>query len=469
MKKLALFVFLSVWIYSMMFSQSSLSLPKLEIKFSWEEGGGIWVYDSTHQYSYDHQGNRLLDLVTDTTTGQPLRQHFRQYNDDNRLISDSLFVWQGNSWLPINWLTLQYYDHPNAMYSPERAWNLLHPSLKEGSLQTWNDSTNNWDTTLYYVFQIVFDPNGRDLAWTWLSWKPDTSALCGFGQELFEYNPQGQLERRTYQTWDNGLNTWQNLSQVLYTYKSNGETDVKLARSWNAQNGVWVNAFREHRFHFDSLGNVTKFERQNWANGLWINIRSLLTSFQADNRSYIRTRKIFQGGLWLNDRRWHQFYDTHENEILNLVQDWDSAQGIWVNRSGYELLNYYDASDRLTEKIRRRWDSYQGFMVNEKRSIFANFQLIGNVGLEDQYTWDNVRVFPNPTIDKSLLLWEEEALPLRWELYDTRGSLLRSEAIKAYQQQASIDLRSLPNGIYRVRLVSKKGIWSANLLRTGAL
>lgn len=461
----SLLILLSLVLNSSLYAQSTAAPPQKEVKFTWDEPSSAWRYDSTHLYRYDADENRILETVVDTIAGDSLRAMHRRYNADNRLISDSLLLWSNNAWHPVQWLTLQFYEQADAIYSPDRVWNLVHPSLQAGTLQLWNDSLNNWDTSIHYSFSIMFDPDGRDREWIWSSWHPDSQMLINIAKEVFAYTPQGSLERRTYQAWVDSTNSFQNFAQIDYTYKSNGEKDVELTKSWNAQLGTWVAAFRDHRFHYDSQGNIENFERQNWQGTLWVDMWSEQTSYEPDNRSYIRTRKKRMNSLWVNDRRWHQFYDDFGNLELSLTQDWDTTFNNWLTTMGVENLNYYDSLDRMTEQIRQVWDSYQGFMVNEKRSLFFDFLPRNNVAIESEIFAD-IQLYPNPSSDRIVLQWAESNTQLRqWTLYDLQGKVLLSQAIPINEKQIDIDVQSLPAGIYLFRVESDLGYWSQRLIK----
>lgn len=439
-------------------------LPGKEIQFHWDLAMSSWAYDSTHLYQYDSEGNPVFEQRVDTVNNLDLSRYFRAFNADNKVISDSSERWLSNMWTPNLDLKFQYYSNPPD--ESETCWQIVDPLLKELLARNWNADSMVWDTLANWEFTITFSPSGPVLDWIWSFWSPDSNRQLNFARESKVYSAEGWLTKRTCQSWNAKTMDWENTNQTEYALKPSGRLDQVIVSKWDDILNQWLPVYRLHRVQYDISERIEQYERQNWINDDWVDLWSFQFLYESDSISHSLIRRKRQNALWVNDRRTRIFYDQHGTLSLNITQNWDTDFAKWETNSGNEFLNFYDSEGRMTEQIRRKWNLRDGLMENQGRSLFLDFQAIGNVA-NSALIQEGVSIYPNPANSTVILRWERSGALQHWEVYDLSGQLLirRQIAEGSQAERFELDVEPLARGMYLLRATSESGTWSGRLVK----
>jgi len=152
------------------------------------------------------------------------------------------------------------------------------------------------------------------------------------------------------------------------------------------------------------------------------------------------------------------------------------GSGLWQLLIGTETgqINHYDEIEgNLLGEFHLVTNSYEGIFEGERCSIHLNDinsdgQLdlfVGNVGggvgvythlpvgVNDQYYSQDIKLYPNPTRDQMWIEFPDKIeLPVNIEIIDNTGRVVQST--QARSVRVELDLNSVANGLYLVRLTS---------------
>ncbi len=96
--------------------------------------------------------------------------------------------------------------------------------------------------------------------------------------------------------------------------------------------------------------------------------------------------------------------------------------------------------------------------VTENHRIYATFSKI--IGVEEDFVTGTI-IYPNPTSGIVNILCQDAEL---FNIYSTYGQLLISQTTNG-NDHVTIDISSLPSGIYLIQLVSKEGLATNQIIK----
>lgn len=86
----------------------------------------------------------------------------------------------------------------------------------------------------------------------------------------------------------------------------------------------------------------------------------------------------------------------------------------------------------------------------------------GSTSIADVWKGGTIKMYPNPT-SHQLQIEVEDSETLTLQLFDLQGKILQRQTIS--QEQTTLDLANLPDGIYWVRLTGAQGVWSEQVVK----
>lgn len=387
-----------------------------------DQGSLIRLFDSTYEWQWDtlSSGWKIAAKGIDYI-----------YDSKNNLTSDIWQNWNGNVWVNSN-KYLNTYDGSN--------------NCTIALSQTWNGSA--WVNSDQYTSS--FDANNNQTAWLAQNW--NGSAWVNSDQYTYSYDANNILTIELYQTW-NGSG-WVNQNQDTYSYDSNNNRTGDLYQSWNGSG--WVNS-GQWSFTYDANNNLISELFQSWNSSGWVN--SILTTYSYDSKNNL-TSDLFQtwnGSAWANYMKDLNTYDSNNNLINDLRQIFNGTT--WVNYD--QFLFSYDASKIENNYSAKYWDN-TGTAVTSGDSISYYYHTV--MGINDlSSNVSTVKIYPNPATDKITIELSEAIKECNLAIIDVEGQQLIIYVVT--RQQMQVDISSLPQGLYFIRLTSNKTVITGKFIK----
>ncbi len=140
---------------------------------------------------------------------------------------------------------------------------------------------------------------------------------------------------------------------------------------------------------FDSDDNIITNLEQNWNTGTntWDNDYNTMNTYDSDNNLMTSVGQSWNMGTnsWDNDKKEVYTYDGDNNMLTHITQYWDNVFLTWVN-SSQEIFNYNTNNDR-TMYVNQYWNSGTNVWVNSSKHTYvydANDDMVTDL----YQTWD---------------------------------------------------------------------------------
>lgn len=236
-----------------------------------------------------------------------------------------------------------------------------------------------------------------------------------YQKNVFQYDSNGELVVWSVYDWDTRKDNWQPDFVENYRRNSLGIITEIIHVSWNT--GVWENQWKQEQ-SYDEAGNLTLLTYYNWDSA---------------------------AGAWVRYWKQEQAYDSGGNIILWAHYDWYSETNMWLGN--YMYTYHYNENSQLAYYAYLVWDWSQG---DWKLSTKEFFYYSGSSAAKNTMQ-DKISLFPNPT--SGVLHMKGCTSPVTVRIYNLHGKLLEVYP----RQQTSIDLSSLPHGMYYIDLIELQG------------
>jgi hypothetical protein len=195
---------------------------------------------------------------------------------------------------------------------------------------------------------------------------------------------------------------------------------------------------------------------QYWDNTFWADDYQYLYSYNANN---LDTSEVIQSKdttSWLNYQRYAYTYDVKSNQISQIIQDWsDSA---WMKTNQYDYT--YDTANIMKSETSRQF--YDGDMLTGDSTYwYFHFAISGINQLS--VVSNQLSVYPNPNNGKFTMQLLIVSSQWSVEVYNVLGENVYSQ-FNIKNPKFSIDLSSLPNGVYFLQLKSEQGVFNSKVI-----
>ena len=251
----------------------------IELYENWDAGSVIWVKDNQKTSIYDDQGNKLTYLYENWEPGTEEWINDRRYTNTYDVNEDQLTYLREN----------------------------------------WNIATQSWIQDWLVAF--TYDENGNRLTQLW---------------DYYAANKRDWLYTFTYDSIANRLTylrayrepyttEWLNSWQYLYTYDTNGNLLIDQSEFWDIYNSIWLQSTRTV-FTYDSVGNLIED---------------------------ISETPDYNSGLWIGSYRNFYTYSENRNLMNSLTEEWNTIDSTWVDygRSTYD----YNDQENLISFFNENW------------------------------------------------------------------------------------------------------------------
>ena len=344
--------------------------------------------------------------------------------------------------------------------------NLSAQKIQTLKIETW--TAGNFVNSSLQTF--TYDGSGfltNVLTQIWVS-----SAWQNSAQSNYSNNLDGTANIVTTQSWNGS--SWDNVTQTTYTY--NGAKKVLTATSQIWLVAIWQNASMQTNT-YNGSGFLINSLFQTWLVSTWQNSSRTKYTNNVNGTVNIDTMQIWDGvSTWKNSER-STFTYTGSNKVLTDATDTLRA-GNWAQYT--KETNTYDGSGFLTNSLNQRWDAVSTTYKNDTQSNYTN-NTNGTPSVVIFQQWDGVSawvnserltytyepptrvpelksdqsftVYPNPAGDQILVKGNISIDGSTYSITDQTGKLVLKG--KLINQNGTIDISALANGIYFLRIGEK--------------
>jgi hypothetical protein len=231
--------------------------------------------------------------------------------------------------------------------------------------------------------------------------------LVNFRLTTKSYYPNGKLKTEIRQDWDSGDDVWENIQKTDYTYDGDNVLE-HIDSLWNGtiwyENARWsyeynsdgnmtkktyqVQTNNQNRtfYGYDTNGNQTSIENQNWSNNNWVNSQRTILAYNANNLKTSETVSYWFSNSWSPSDRTTYSYDA-SNRITQQIQ-WGYDQSIlqfielarfntqWGSYgiTRYDREQYFGPTDGWKVAYRENWNYNPSNLLSEKIMLNLNQQ-----------------------------------------------------------------------------------------------
>ncbi len=299
MKKVLVGVFVLILSFK---SNGSTNLPDSSYYWIWNNSSGVWQLNSKTFYTYDSNGNLIVQLLQ-TKTGNYLVNNQRKlyvYDANNNQTIYTEQVWNGNNWVSQN-QDSSVYDTNNNLTS------IYHQVWYMGSYSQW--------LTLF-----TYDISNNLL-----------SEMEGDELYTYSYDSSNHQTQNLYQLWKDTV--WENERLVFYTYDLNDNRTSLISQAWNGSN--WENG-AQRIYIYDLNNNLITDSALGWYYTYWYTQKQYLYTYDAHNNRLSRTDQNKSGSNWNNTYRVLYSYDLNDDLLSKVAYDWKFVY--WENK---DSTHYY--------------------------------------------------------------------------------------------------------------------------------
>jgi hypothetical protein len=232
---------------------------------------------------------------------------------------------------------------------------------------------------------------------------------------LYKYDAQNRLIEELSQDWDNNVSpaVWANTKKSIYSYDANGKRAIQIDSFWvNTNNFIFGSKLE---YNYDVNGKLATQLHKN-----------------EQNTETGKSTYTYNPAGFLTEEK----YETKDGSNYSL------------NRKDSIIL---DANNRITQEFEYSFD----FMVNKVLMTGRMNAQGSGVGIfSESKLLKKLNAFPNPTSGTVTLKLSGES-DKNVEVYNLLGEKVMSLTLQSTNN--TIDLSSLSNGIYTIKVNSKEG------------
>lgn len=382
---------------------------------------GIWVNASMDTVTYDSVGNQLSDSWRNWVNGTwaNTTRKLYTYGAQRSMISTLAQNWQNGKWVNSDSSSYSYNSNWKKVAYYENKWNGSSWSTSAYEVYTY-DSAGNLSTTYRYIW--------NDTVWN------------NQQKYLFTYDSVGNVITSTIE--NGSRQQWVNYYRENYTYDSSGDMLSYVGKFWNATDSAWVNS-EKYTYTYNASGYLTSGLGEQWENAAWVN--SEKAQYFNDQYGGIETamKQIWKGTSWADTTLSQYIFDQQGNATTGDFYTWN-GQAWDQNQDGLMDVSYNYNLDQ---------SYFTGYHVDAyyPKSVTEGVQNILNdvTGLS---------CGPNPASGFTNLMFNlENTIQIKIYLYNLDGDKIQTifeGTLNQGQHRFTINLQSLPDGIYIVMLAS---------------
>lgn len=144
-------------------------------------------------------------------------------------------------------------------------------------------------------------------------------------------------------------------------------------------------------------------------------------------------------------------------------------QSVWSQQK-HQMLSALGATSQTSSGIKATQTIGQtsviGFYKNSRNVVSQGYQkpLFNQITSNSKYNTINVKVYPNPFVEKINITYFGED-QLNFSLFNVTGKLIYSSEIAFNSDTKVLNLKRLPPGFYLVKIKSKSSTFNTKLIK----
>ncbi|SHI41941.1 Por secretion system C-terminal sorting domain-containing protein [Hymenobacter daecheongensis DSM 21074] len=378
----------------------------------------------TEYYTYDAQGRRTEEVVTDSATATPLYRNRYVYNSQGQETSYSNDLWGNNVWATYIKREQDYDSHGNVFEARSYRSSGIPAALQ-------------LNRTTYY--RRTYSASG---------------VLTSTLTEGLDNYPGATLQPEERVTYTLTNDQW--ASSVYDVFITNAGWVLGAAR------------VSQYTWHNWPTRQVASYD---WEVYQGPQRRNTVTYYpnNAGQRDYGEARTTATAS-WQPEQRYTVRYDVEGNLVLDLHEIWKAGSGRWEANQNWayddSLTLSYDAQRRVVQRISQSI-APDGSLSVRSRHVYRDFRSVALANASQAPAGMTLRVYPNPAKATALLelTGSARAETLHGSLLNSVGQEVQQFVVGPQSNRAiELDLTTLPSGLYLVKIQTTGGLMQQQLL-----
>jgi hypothetical protein len=147
------------------------------------------------------------------------------------------------------------------------------------------------------------------------------------------YNSDGNLESVLWEWFNASSGEWLNDAKDVYNYDSLGNRISMLHLNFDGQE--FENAFKYENY-YDTANNLILTVNQDWIDTIWVNSSKIIYAYTPENVNDTALFQVWTNEQWVNYNMNIFKYDEELKIIFNLAKRWDGNNWLDFGRGTYE-------------------------------------------------------------------------------------------------------------------------------------
>lgn len=277
------------------------------------------------------------------------------------------FIHAQLTWLGLAKETLKYYseDEKIALQKELFEYNEQCKPIKI-TTQFWNREENLYKDQ--YLETIEYLLNNLEFRRTRQIWDNiDDSGWINGTRSTTTYNPDQLPAEVIEEYWVSSLSEWKSNGRITYTYNQDKLLQQELREFYL---GSWIALEKTtYAYNPDQTLHQSTLELFDFFSGWKLWERST-NSYTTNAKVGTKLVEMWGNNQWDKNKLFNYEYDSEDNMVYQLEQNYDVATSGWINYS--EWLNTYDANNNtLTVALSRRWDNGTMLWYNDYETLYT--------------------------------------------------------------------------------------------------
>ena len=384
--------------------------------------------------------------------------------------------------------------------------NVIDQKLDSMILELWDTTTNKWVFDNKHIYTYNF--NGKNTFDTYSEWDKYGTKWKNYSKSEYNYDSNDNTTTYTDYNWYESTNEWLADNKTEYNYNANGKDTLDIGFYWVDYDSLWGKDNKTEKA-YDTKGNLIlsidykymfnyKYYQWRWSKNSKSEYtydengnKTLLKAYMWDNDSnnWKITDKIeYNNDANGNDTMYIYYsandtssgleivykvvntFDANKNNTSGTCFLWNGSDSQWIGAIKWEytfdnLYAYlpYDFSvdnfkNRIIHATVYRYNGLDWFFDSKINFYYSS---IDNTVIHDNYTSNDISVFPNPATDLVTFNLNVFANYFTIEIFDYLGRKMINQKL---QNNLPVSVQNLPGGLYFYKLNDGKKLYTGKLL-----
>ncbi|PJJ58804.1 T9SS type A sorting domain-containing protein [Hymenobacter chitinivorans] len=416
--------------------------------YNWITSSNQWTSaPNSTALTYTAQALLQQAISVDSATRAPLNRLTYTYNPTGQATTSLTENWVNSAWQnssQTNWT----YDAQGRMLSQ--------------TSQTWTNGA--WVNTFQYLYG--YDAQGKMTSYSTLTWTNGAWKITSGYQIMTTYDTQNRLTEEMQSNWNSTSQVYGPSTRYQYTYSGTSALySSYVLQTW--VNTAWANASRATNFIYDTQNRLTYYENQSWSNNAWALSSRTTTTYAAGSNNNVTVTQSLAGTSWVDNSRTTRTYDAQGNQLNFYVEIW--TNNAWQPTSGQRYFDAFNSNNDIIRRLYQRVDATNHVFVNANKFYYYDYQSFVLAARPGSLA-AQVALYPNPasrTATLQLSGLQQAGAAAHVMVLNSLGQPVQHRQVRAQAGtlSLSLDLSSLPAGLYSVQVQTAEGATVQRLVK----